>query len=175
MMMKININKLSRIGIVAALYTVLTVFIAPLSYGPIQFRFSEILTLLAFIDPLYIPGLVLGCIISNFFSPLGIVDVIIGSFATYLSVYLISKSKSLFIASLWPTIFNGIIIGLELYFLVNAPLWITTLQVAFGEFVVVTLIGYPLFKNILKNSKLVSMLKIDESSTFIEQKLNKDK
>lgn len=172
--MKLNVNKLARIGIVAALYAVLTIFIAPLSYGPIQFRFSEILTLLAFIDPLYIPGLVLGCIISNFFSPFGLTDVIVGSFATFLSVYLISKSKNLLISSLWPTIMNAIIIGLELYFLVNWPFWITALQIAFGEFVVVTIIGYPLFKSILKDSKLVSILKIDKDSTFVEQKLNTD-
>lgn len=171
--MKINVNKLVKIGVVAAIYAVLTIFIAPLSYGPIQFRFSEVLTLLAFIDPLYIPGLVLGCIISNFFSPLGIVDVIVGSFATYISVYLISKSKSLFVASLWPTVCNAIIIGLELYFLVNVPLFLTTFQIGFGEFVVVSLIGYPLFKNILKNPKLVSILKIDTDSKFIEEKFNK--
>jgi uncharacterized membrane protein len=171
--MKINVNKLVKIGVVAAIYSVLTIFIAPLSYGPIQFRFSEVLTLLAFIDPLYIPGLVLGCIISNFFSPLGIVDVIVGSFATYISVYLISKSKSLFVASLWPTVCNAIIIGLELYFLVNVPLFLTTIQIGVGEFVVVSLIGYPLFKNILKNPKSVSILKIDTDSKFIEEKFNK--
>ena len=173
-MMKINTNKIAKIGIVAAVYAVLTIFIAPLSYGPIQFRFSEVLTLLAFIDPLYIPGLVLGCIIANFFSPLGFVDVIVGSFATYLSVYLISKSKNLFIASLWPTICNAIIIGLELYFLVKLPFFITALQIGFGEFVVVTIIGCPLFKGILKNSKLLSILKIDDTSDSIEQKLIKD-
>ena len=87
--MKLDSKKIAIIGIVAAIYAVATIAIAPIAYGPIQFRVSEILTLLAFINPIYIPGLVLGCIIANLFSPLGMVDVVVGSTATLISVYLI--------------------------------------------------------------------------------------
>lgn len=155
-----NTNKLVKIALVAAAYAVLTVAIAPVSYGPVQFRFSEVMTLLAFIDPLYIPGLVIGCAISNIFSPLGVVDVVVGTAGTFLSVYMISKSKRLLVASLWPTLFNGILVGAELYFIVKLPFWISSLQVALGEFVVVTLVGYPLFKLIEKNKSLANALKI---------------
>ncbi|KEH88932.1 membrane protein [Clostridium novyi A str. BKT29909] len=148
-MKNITVSKITKVAIVAAVYAVLTAVIAPISYGPIQFRISEIMTLLAFIDPLYIPGLVLGCAISNLFSPLGIVDVVVGTTATFISVYMISKSKNLFIASLWPTI-NCIFIGAELYYLQHLPFWLTSLEVAIGEFVVVTLIGYPIFRVLLK-------------------------
>ena len=155
-----KVNKVVKIALVAAIYAVLTVAIAPISYGPVQFRISEVMTLFAFIDPLYIPGLVIGCAISNLFSPLGVVDVFVGSAATFLSVYMISKSKNLLIASLWPTIFNGIIVGAELYFILKLPLVITSLQVALGEFTVVTIAGYPLFKLLQKNQNVLKALKM---------------
>ena len=158
-MKNITVSKITKVAIVAAVYAVLTAAIAPISYGPIQFRISEIMTLLAFIDPLYIPGLVLGCAISNLFSPLGIVDVVVGTTATFISVYMISKSKSLFIASLWPTI-NCVFIGAELYYLQHLPFWLTSLEVAIGEFVVVTLIGYPVFRVLLKKGDIIKLLKV---------------
>lgn len=160
-MNNINVNKIAKIAIVAAVYAVLTVAIAPLSYGGVQFRVSEVMVLLAFIDPLYIPGLVLGCAISNLFSPLGIIDVFVGSFATFLSVYMISKSKNLLIATLWPVLFNGIIVGAELYYVYQLPFVLTSLQVAFGEFVVVSIVGYIVFKIIGNNKKVVEALKVN--------------
>lgn len=156
-------KKIAYIGIIAALYAVMTWAIAPISYGAVQFRLSEILVLLAFVDELYIPGLFLGCVIANIASPFGLVDVIIGSFATLISVYLINKSKSLFVASLWPSIFNGLLIGAELYIAFNLPFLETAAWIAFGEFVVVTCVGYPLFKyGILRNKRLINILKISE-------------
>lgn len=153
-----NIKKLIKIAITAALYAACTMAIAPLSYGAIQFRFSEVMTLLAFIDPVYIPGLVLGCALSNIYSPLGIIDVLVGTTATFISVYMISKTKSLFIATLWPTI-NCVFVGAELYFVLHQPFWISTLYVCLGEFVVVTCIGYPLFRLLLKRKDVLSVLK----------------
>lgn len=153
-------KKIAIIGITAALYAVSTMAIAPISYGQIQLRISEVMTLLAFINPIYIPGLVLGCIIANMFSPLGIIDVLVGSFATFLSVYMISKSKNLLIATIWPSIINGIFIGAELYYVLNLPFWLSALYVATGEFIVVTLIGYPLFKIILSKKSVLESLKL---------------
>ncbi|MBI6875513.1 QueT transporter family protein [Clostridium aciditolerans] len=154
-----KVKKLVKIAITAAVYTVATLAIAPLSYGAIQFRLSEVMTLLAFIDPVYIIGLVLGCAISNLYSPLGIVDVIVGTSATLISVYMISKTKNLLISTLWPTIMNGLIVGAELFFVLNQPFWLSTVYVALGEFVVVTCIGYPLFKLLLKREDVIKILK----------------
>ncbi len=154
-----KVKKLVKIAITAAVYTVATLAIAPLSYGAIQFRLSEVMTLLAFIDPVYIIGLVLGCAISNLYSPLGIVDVIVGTSATLISVYMISKTKNLLISTLWPTIMNGLIVGAELFFVLNQPFWLSTIYVALGEFVVVTCIGYPLFKLLLKREDVIKILK----------------
>ncbi|MTK13562.1 MAG: QueT transporter family protein [Clostridiaceae bacterium] len=153
-----KVKKLVKIAITAAVYTVATLAIAPLSYGAIQFRLSEVMTLLAFIDPVYIIGLVLGCAISNLYSPLGIVDVIVGTSATLISVYMISKTKNLLISTLWPTIMNGLIVGAELFFVLNQPFWLSTIYVALGEFVVVTCIGYPLFKLLLKREDVIKIL-----------------
>ena len=157
-MMDLNVKKLAIIGITAALYAVLTVAIAPIAYGPIQFRFSELMVLLVFINPIFAPGLVLGCAIANIFSPLGIIDVIFGTMGTLCTVIAISKTKSLFAATLWPTIFC-IFVGFELWWISKLPFFYTTATVMLGEFVVVTIIGYPLFRYILKNKKVVSMLK----------------
>lgn len=94
-------------------------------------------------------------------------DVIFGTLATFLSVYaiyitgkLISNYKlKLFIASLWPTIFNGIIIGWMLNKLYGLPLFLSMGEVALGEFMVVTVIGIPLFIAAGAKFKNVMMLK----------------
>ena len=78
-------QKIVRTGLIAAIYTVITLAIAPLGYGPIQFRISEILVLLAFIDPFYTAGLTLGCLLSNIFGGLGLLDIVFGSLATFIS------------------------------------------------------------------------------------------
>lgn len=147
-----TIKKIIFASIIAALYAVLTLILAPISYGPIQFRISEILVLLAYFNPIYIGGLTLGCFIANLLGPNGVFDIIFGTLATFISVYAIyisSKIKmqdkyKLFIASIWPTIFNGIIIGLMLSYVLNIPFLITIAEVAIGEFVVVTIVGVPL-------------------------------
>lgn len=156
-----NQNLTKRIvvtGVIAAIYTVLTLILAPISFGPVQFRLSEIMVLLAFVDPLYILGLTLGCLLSNMIGGYGIMDIVFGSLATLMSCtvmywtrYLIKNFKiSLLVASLWPTIFNGIIIGWMLHVTINVPMLLTIMQVAIGEFVVVTIIGVPVFLTVSK-------------------------
>lgn len=79
-MKNFTVQHMVRTAVIAALYAAITMALAPISYGQIQFRVSEAMTLLAFIDPLYIPGLVLGCVLANLSSPLGAIDVVVGSF-----------------------------------------------------------------------------------------------
>lgn len=155
-----NINHvefLVKSSIVAAIYAALTMLL-PFSHLGVQFRIAEILVLLVFIDKRYIYGLTLGCLIANLGSPLGPVDVIFGTLATLIALLLISKTKNLFVATLWPAVVNGIIIGLLLYYLLDLPFLLSAAQVFFGEFVVVTLIGYFLFKRILRDRKLVEII-----------------
>lgn len=160
--MKENLtSRLVKTALIAAIYAVLTIILAPISYGPVQFRLSEILVLLAFIDPIYIIGLTLGCFLANLFGGLGIMDLVFGTIATFLSVSAISLTSkfikhrltSLIISSLWPTIFNGVIIGWMLNYVLQVPLFLTMFQVGIGEFVVVTIIGVPVFKLISNKYK----------------------
>lgn len=149
-----TVQRLVKTAIVAALYAVITIALAPISYGPIQFRVSEIMVLLAFFDPFYIAGLTIGCFIANILGPNGLMDIIFGTLATFISVYAISvtekfvknKKVSLVAASLWPTIFNGLIIGFMLNYIYEFPLVLSIGQGAFGEFVVVTIVGVPVIK-----------------------------
>lgn len=151
-------KRLVTVAAIAALYAALTVSLAPISYGNLQFRVSELLVLLAFFDPLYIAGLTLGCLVANSLGPNGLMDIIFGTLATFISVSAISLTArftkgsklGLWISSLWPTLFNGLIIGWMLHYLFELPLVLTMLEVGIGEFVVVTLIGVPLFLLIMK-------------------------
>lgn len=160
-------KRLTRTAIIAAIYAVITVAIAPLSYMGVQFRISEILVLLAVFDPLYIGGLTLGCLIANLLGPNGPMDVLFGTLATFISVYaiyltgkLIKNYKiKLLIASIWPTIFNGLIIGWMLNKLYGLPLILSVGEVALGELVVITFIGVPLFLMAGSRFKNAMMLK----------------
>lgn len=162
-------NKLVKTAVVAALYTVLTVALAPISYGIIQFRISEVMVLLAFFNPVYIGGLTLGCLISNIFGGNGPLDIIFGTFATFISVVSISLTAkflntnkiSLIIASLWPVLFNGIIIGWMLNIISGAPLLLTMLEIALSEFIIVSVIGVPLA--LLLKNKYGDKLKLVKS------------
>lgn len=160
-------NKKSRIstrmiaitGITAAVYMVATLAIAPLGFGAIQLRFSEIMVLLAFIDPAYSAGLILGCAMSNLFSTVGMIDVIFGTLGTVVAIMGIIKSKQLLMATLWPTI-SMLIVTVGISIGAGLPYFPTLITVMLGEFAVVTCLGYPIFKIIIKNEKLVETLKI---------------
>ena len=156
---RINTRLVAYTGITAALYMAATLMIAPFAYGPVQFRISEVLVLLAFIDPAYGPGLILGCALANLFSPLGVMDLVFGTAGTLCTVLCITRTKNLFTATLWPTVFC-IFVGLELSIVDHLPFLYTTLTVMAGEFAVVTVMGYPLFKGLMKNKKLIENLKI---------------
>ena len=166
--MKQNVTqRVVTVGIVAALYTVLTMVLAPISFGAVQFRVSELMVLLAFVNPVYIIGLTVGCAISNLLGGFGPIDIIFGSLATLLAglatyltrVKIENQKLALIIGSLWPTIFNGVVIGWVLNVTIGLPLVPSMLSVAAGEFVVVTIIGVPLYTLIEKKyGKVLSKL-----------------
>lgn len=143
-------NKLVRGAVVAAIYAILTLTLP--AYGALQFRLSEIMTLLAFFDPFYVVPLTIGCAISNIASPFGIIDVIFGSLASFLALTAMSKTKNIFLASIWPAFFS-FIIGLEIMFLSTEPVsfFLVTGQIMLSEFVVVTIIGVPVMKYVMRN------------------------
>ncbi|MFA6842979.1 MAG: QueT transporter family protein [Bacilli bacterium] len=152
-----NIKDLVRQAVIAALYVTLTLVVMPISYGQIQFRISEILILLAFYDRRNCIGLIVGCLIANMFSPMLIYDITLGVAATAISVLLISYSKHLFVSIAYPVIFNGLIVGLELYLAFDLPYWISAGWVALGE-VSVLIVGAIIFKLLEKNKTFMELI-----------------
>ena len=155
-------NDLIRNAIIAALYAALTISLAPLSYGPIQVRVSEFMTLLAFTNRKCLPGLVLGCFLANIGSPYGVTDMVIGTLATFLAVYAMQFCPNLFTASLMPVIFNGVIIGLELAYVSAIPAGIsiaaTMFYIGLGEFISVSILGILIAKLVFKNETIKAYL-----------------
>lgn len=154
--MTTNIKKLVTTALVAAIYATLTLVLGAISYGPIQFRVAEIMVLLPFIKKDYIWGLTIGCFLANIIGPYGVPDIIFGTTATFLSVYAVymtskimdGKKYALLVSSIWPTIINAIIIGIMLNIFFGLPLMLSMAQVGFGQFVVITIIGVPLYKSL---------------------------
>ena len=79
-----KVTFLTQAAVIAAIYVVLTIIFAPFSFGEVQVRISEALTILPFFTPAAIPGLFVGCIIANLFGGAIPADIIFGSIATLL-------------------------------------------------------------------------------------------
>lgn len=156
-MRKIKTETIALTGITAAVYMAATLAVAPIAYGSLQFRISEIMVLLAWVNPVFAPGLVLGCALANLFSPLGPIDLIFGTFHTFCSVMMIRRTKNMVLASLWPTVFAWII-GIELYIAYSSPVIASTLWVMLGEIICITCIGCPVFALIRKNRAIMAKL-----------------
>lgn len=150
-MKNISIKDIVVLSMVAAIYVILTVGLSPLSYGDVQFRISEALMLLIVYKRRYAISLILGCFVSNLFSPVGFVDILFGTLATVVASIPMLFIKKLELSSLFPSIANGIIVGLELAIVYDLPIAFTMFTVFIGEFVVVSLIGIPLFRFLEKN------------------------
>ena len=120
-------------AVIGALYAAMTLLLAPISYGPIQLRLSEAMTLLPIVLPQAIPGLFVGCLIANLYTGM-LTDIIFGSLATLLAAigtYLLRKKPILAAAS--PVISNGVLVGRVLALSFNLPVALTMAEVAIGE------------------------------------------
>lgn len=155
-----NTKFIIQAAVIAAVYATLTIVLMPISSGVIQVRVSEALTILPYFTPAAIPGLFIGCVVSNMVGPYGPLDVVFGSSATLIaavcSYYLRSKP---FLVPLPPVIANGVIIGAMLYYAysVPMPLIVCVLSVAAGELIACYLIGYPLLKILKKYKKIFEL------------------
>ena len=158
-------NFLARGALIAAIYVVITVALAPISYGQIQLRVSEALTSLAYIEAAAIPGLYVGVIIANIFGGLGPWDIFGGSFLTLVAAVLTwllgkffraRKTGSLryvgpAIALIPPVVINAFGVAYILKIVAKVPYWITVLLVGTGEAMAVYLLGYPLLLFLLRS------------------------
>ncbi len=163
------LHRLTKTAIIAALYTVLSMVVAPIAFGPWQLRISEALTLLALagFDEIY--ALTLGCFLTNLLGVLlgvnnvGVIDIVFGTIATFVAAVLTYRLRNVtfkgwpVLAAFMPVLMNGIIIGLELAIILGdggstlIPLWATFgLEVAVGELISVMAIGLPVWKFLLE-------------------------
>lgn len=149
-------------ALIAGIYVAVTYAASPISYGSVQFRISEALTVLPALTPAAIPGLAIGCLISNLGSPLGVIDVICGTVATLLAaVFTRLTRKFLFkklplLSLIFPVLFNGIIVGAEIaFFMPEGFSWLAFLtsgaSVALGEAGVCYILGLPLYSALNKS------------------------
>lgn len=114
-------------AVIAALYVVLTMLANALGLAnyPIQVRFSEALTILPVFTPAAIPGLFLGCIISNTMTGCMLLDIIFGSLATLIGAFgtYLLRDKNKWLAPLPPIIANTIIVPFVLALCVSFRGW----------------------------------------------------
>jgi len=175
MVVKTNIRKIVFAGVIAALYAALTVAVAPIAYGPLQFRIAEALCVLPFFFPVAVPGLFIGCIIANLLSPYGMMDVVVGSIASLLAAICTMQLAKVgrermpvkVIACLPPVVFNAVFIGaLIAWFMVGfgdirmffVAFAINGLQVGLGQLVVMYVLGLPLMIYLPKSRAYVKLL-----------------
>lgn len=146
---------MTQAAVIAALYVVLTVIFAPISFKEVQVRISEMLTVLPFFTPAAVPGLFIGCIIANTLGGAIPLDVVCGSLATLAGAYGthlagrrlgqkggITAGKKL-LATLPPVIANVIVVPLVLCYGygVNLPIPLQMLTVGIGEVISCCVLG----------------------------------
>ena len=172
--MHFTTKKMAIAAIVGAAYAALTMALAPISYGPIQMRVSEVLCILPFFMPCTTWGLFIGCMVANLISAAGVWDVVFGSLATLGACLCIqalgqrgknaSSWPHIILAMLMPVVWNAFIVGGMLtWSLTDTPLfdfntqfWIFAGEVGLGELIVMFVLGIPCLK-LLDHSKWFRM------------------
>lgn len=174
---------LAAAAIIAAAYAALTMVLAPISYGAVQFRVSEVLCVLPFFFPASAWGLFIGCVIANLISAAGLLDIVFGSLATLLAglcTAAIGKGARkktpageiiekpgwgrMAAACAMPVVFNAPIIGAVLAWTLTPgdSFWegflLFGVQVGAGEAVVMFALGMPLVWTFEKNSRIRRVL-----------------
>ncbi len=155
---------LAETALIAALYTALTYIsgLFGMSYLGVQFRISEALTVLPLFTPAAIPGLVVGCILGNLGSPLGIIDIVCGTLATFAASLLTRALRKKTVrgfplfALLPPIVLNAVTVGLEIAFFADTGFsWglfaLSALQVGLGEAAVLLVLGAPLYMGVKRS------------------------
>ena len=141
-----KIVHIAQAGIIAAIYVVLTLLAASfnLANGVIQVRISEALTVLPYFTPAAIPGLILGCFISNIITGCVVLDIIFGTIATAVAAfgsYILRKNR--YLCSIPPVISNMLIVPFVLKYAygMTDAVWFMALAVGAGEIISCVIIG----------------------------------
>lgn len=148
-------------ALIAAMYVVLTwvANLLRLANGVIQVRFSEALTILPFFTPAAIPGLFVGCIISNTITGSAIWDILFGSLATLIGAFFTYKLRhiSKWLAPLPPILANILVVPQVLRIVYGAPdsIWYLTATVGIGEVISCGILGMILLFALQKNANQI--------------------
>ena len=131
-------------ALIAAIYIVLTMMFRPISFGPIQFRISEVLCVLPYFTPTAIPGVFIGCLISNMLGGAMMMDVVFGSLATLIGAlgsYFLRGNR--YLVSLPPIVSNTLIIPWVLKFAYGSEdmIWYMMITVGIGEILAIGVLG----------------------------------
>lgn len=172
-MKKNLIKEMAVFAVVTTIYVVVTWAFSFMSFGAIQVRIAEALILLCFFNKKYFTPLVLGCFVANLFSPFGLIDIILGTIATALALLGVMHSKNLLVASIFPVLSNGLIIGLEITLLngvFDLPIFLFNFcTVALGEFIAVSIFGVILFTVLKKNYAFMELIGACPSKYLLEK------
>lgn len=158
----IDARFIARTAVIAAVYAAVTALLAPISYGPVQVRAAEALTVLPFIAPPAVPGLFLGCLVANLLGGLGWQDVVFGSLATLLAAILTRWLGRIgappWLAPLPAVLVNAIVIPAYLSVLFGLPYWLTAAQILAGQAIACYGLGYPLLTLLRQRADLAGRL-----------------
>ena len=165
-MKNLSVRRLVRCAVIAAVYVVVCLVLAPFSYGAVQVRVAEALCLLPVFGAVYIVGVTLGCFLANLLGST-VVDVVFGTLATLLACLVTYKLRDIRVkglaipASLPPVVFNMIIVGafeITFFFSDGAPTAMlavfNAVTVGIGELISCTILGVALVKLIESNAGL---------------------
>lgn len=155
----LNVLFMAQAAMIAAIYVVITLVFAPFSYGEVQVRLSEALTILPVFTPAAIPGLFIGCLISNILGGCIIPDIICGSLATLIgAIFTYSlRNQNKYLAPVPPILANALIVPFVLRFGYQVPLPIPfmMLTVGIGEIISCGLLGMILYTALHKYQSVI--------------------
>lgn len=143
-----SVTELTKIALVAALYLVVTVWLAVISFGVVQLRLSEMFNYLALYHKRYVIAITMGVVLANFLSPMWVLDVPVGGIATFLVLivcrFVTKKIKNQF----WKIAVTAVIFALSMFtvagqlaIVFGVPFFYTWLTVGLGELFSMTVGG----------------------------------
>lgn len=147
-------NRLTRAGIIAAVYIILVFVFQYISFGAVQFRVAEALTLLPMVYPEAMGGIFVGVLLSNILGGQGPWDIFGGSLVSLLAAYVTYRYKGRFIGYASPIVLNALLVSLYLRYILDIPAyWPLVLSIGIGQTVVVVALGIPLLRFVQKNQE----------------------
>ena len=151
-MKKLTVKEIAFGGIIAAVYTVISLVLMPISFGIYQVRVAEAMTVLPFLTRAAIPGLFIGCFLANIFGGMGWLDIVFGSLLTLLAAFstryirqkLGDTKLAIALAPLPPVLFNAFGVSFYLAPILGFNYWFAVQMIGIGQLISCYIIGLPM-------------------------------